>query len=342
MATPTTIQSFIGNRAGQVGTTLAAWTCQVLDENGQVMYGGVSIQWSVPQSGASAIFQTTGNSAPFTTVTGDLAAGGLGNSGPMVLNSTPGSWLFTVTAVGFPSCTRTFNVVNQALPTPTTVTVTGGTQKAAVNTAYLPLSAQVLDQYGAAMPGVTVTFTMPAGFGSWAGGGSLVRNVVTSGSGIATSPIFTANSTAGNLIPAPTVAVGSVAGTPSVSFKNVDPAVVTAISTFSGNNQSAPINTLFASALVARAANELNNPVAGASILFTAPGSGASCTFPTTTFTAISNASGLATTPQPTANGTTGAYTVSATKAGAQTALFGLTNGAAVASPANALSMCEA
>ena len=340
MATPTTIQSFIGNRAGQVGTTLASWSCQVKDENGQLMYTGVPVQWSVPQSGASAIFQATGNSAPLTTVTGDLTAGGYADSGPLVLNSTPGSWLFTVTAVGFPSCTRTFNVVNQALPTPTKVTVTGGTQKAAVNTAYLPLSAQVLDQYGAAMPGVTVTFTMPAGFGSWAGGGSLARNVITNGNGAATSPIFTANSTTGFFFP--DVTVSGITGTPLPIFKNIDPAVVTAISTFSGNNQSAPINTLFASALVARAANELNNPVAGASILFTAPGSGASCTFPTTTFTAISNASGLATTPQPTANGTTGAYTVSATKAGAQTALFGLTNGAAVASPANALSMCEA
>jgi len=303
------------------------------------MYSGVPIRWSVAPSGPSAVFVATGTGAPFDTVTGNIGLGGLGFSGDLTLNFTAGSWLFTVAAIGFPTCTRTFNVTNLALPTPTTIQVTNGTQMAAANSDYAPITAKVIDQYASEMAGVPVTFTMPAGHGTWPGGGSLSRTVVTNGSGNATSPIFTADSTLGLFFPS--ITAESATGTPVPEFTTINPAVVTSISANSGNNQSTPISTLFPLPLVARAANALNNPVAGASVTFTAPAAGASCTFPTTTFVAISDVNGLATSPQPTANGTTGAYSVSASNAGA-VGYFGLTNGAPVAEGPNALSMCEA
>ena len=230
------------------------------------------------------------------------------------------------------------------MATPTTITVTAnGNQKAAINSPYLPVSVRVDDENNAPMAGVTVQFLAPSNHGTWPGGGSLARNATTNGSGIATSPVFTANATTGGFNIQ--VTAGSVVNQFGVDFSTVNPAVVTSISAYSGNNQSTPINQPFTSPLVARAANGLNAPVAGAQIVFTAPASGASCSFPVpfaATITITTDVNGLATTPQATANGTTGAYTVSATKSGAQTAFFGLTNGAAAASTVNALSMCEA
>jgi hypothetical protein len=71
------------------------------------------------------------------------------------------------------------------------------------------------------------------------------------------------------------------------------------------------------------------NPFPGATVTFAAPTSGAGGTFPggLTTVTAMTNASGVATAPTFTANGTVGSYTVTASVAGVATsASFSLTN----------------
>lgn len=106
--------------------------------------------------------------------------------------------------------------------------------------------------------------------------------------------------------------------------------VVTATS---GVTQSAAINTAVAgSAYAALVATVTSNgsPDSGASVVFTAPTTGASCTFASTgtnTETDTTGSNGEATSSVCTANGTVGGYTVAATVTGATApANFSLTN----------------
>jgi hypothetical protein len=103
---------------------------------------------------------------------------------------------------------------------------------------------------------------------------------------------------------------------------------VESIAATSGSGQSAVVNTAFSAPLVATVTTG-GSPTSGATVTFTAPSSGASGTFAngTTTDTETTNASGVATSTAFTANGTAGAYTVTATVTGVSTpANFNLTN----------------
>jgi hypothetical protein len=99
-----------------------------------------------------------------------------------------------------------------------------------------------------------------------------------------------------------------------------------------GTPQSAAVNTAFATQLQATVKDASNNPISGVTVTFTAPASGASGTFAGGVNTAVTNASGVATSAVFTANGTAGGpYNVTATATGVATpASFSLTN---VASP---------
>jgi uncharacterized repeat protein (TIGR01451 family) len=98
--------------------------------------------------------------------------------------------------------------------------------------------------------------------------------------------------------------------------------------------QSAVVSTAFASALAVTVKDAGNNPVSGVNVTFTAPGSGASGVFSssTATITVATNASGVASAPF-TANATVGGpYAVTAAAAGLTTVNFALTNTAGAAS----------
>ena len=103
------------------------------------------------------------------------------------------------------------------------------------------------------------------------------------------------------------------------------------IAATAGNSQSTSVSTAFATALQATVKDSFSNPVNGATVTFTAPGTGASGSFSTgTTATAMTNASGVATAPTLTANSQMGGYSVTASVTGAGTpASFSLTNTAA-------------
>ena len=101
-----------------------------------------------------------------------------------------------------------------------------------------------------------------------------------------------------------------------------------AIAATAGNTQSTIINTAFATQLQATV-TESGVPVSGVTVSFTAPGSGASGSFPgnLTTASVLTNGSGVAPAPSFTANGTAGSYSVVATLgAGLPSATFALTN----------------
>ena len=86
-------------------------------------------------------------------------------------------------------------------------------------------------------------------------------------------------------------------------------ASTTAVS--SGSGQSATIGAAFTNPLVALVSDANGNPISGATVTFAPPGSGASATIGGGN-TAVTNASGLATSGTLTANATAGTYNVSA------------------------------
>jgi hypothetical protein len=103
------------------------------------------------------------------------------------------------------------------------------------------------------------------------------------------------------------------------------------ISATGGSGQTTAVNSAFASPLQATVLDAGSNPIQGVTVTFTAPGSGASGTFPGgfLTATGATNASGVATSPAFTANSNSGSYTVAASVSGlGSTASFGLTNSA--------------
>ena len=111
----------------------------------------------------------------------------------------------------------------------------------------------------------------------------------------------------------------------SVASSSGSPASITATA---GTPQSATINTAFATALQAKVTNASSNPVSGVPVTFLAPSSGASGTFSNgmATITVLTSSTGVATEAF-TANGVTGAYTVTASVGGLSgSASFSLTN----------------
>ncbi len=99
------------------------------------------------------------------------------------------------------------------------------------------------------------------------------------------------------------------------------------IITTAGTPQDARALAAYATPLQVTVRDGSGNPVAGASVTFTAPASGASVT--PVTANALTDAAGIATAPALTANGVVGAFTVTATVAGVATpASFALTNSA--------------
>ena len=100
------------------------------------------------------------------------------------------------------------------------------------------------------------------------------------------------------------------------------------IAVSSGSGQSATVSTAFANPLVALVTDANGNPVSGATVTFTPPGSGASATIGGGN-TALTNASGLATSGTLTANATAGTYNVAAAATGTNSVNFAETNKAA-------------
>jgi hypothetical protein len=189
------------------------------------------------------------------------------------------------------------------------ITATGGTPQSTIfsHAFAAPLQATVKDSNGNPVAGVTVTFTPPASgaSGTFAGG---VNTAITNPSGVATSVTFTANSTVGG----PYNVVATVAGvaTPANFALTNTVGAPAQIAATGGTPQSAVISTAFALPLQATVKDSGGNLVPGVTVTFTAPTTGASGTFAGGVNTAVTNSSGVATSGVFTANGITGAYSV--------------------------------
>jgi hypothetical protein len=163
--------------------------------------------------------------------------GGGGGGGSYVLEHDP-----TVTDPQFSTSTGVGTdgsvVFSYVVSTPSHLTVVGGSgQQTPIDSAFpQPLSAKVLDQEGRSLTGIPVTFNVVAGpanspSGKFAGGGE-TATVTTNPSGVATSPVLTANLQTGNWQVQATIG-GEVA---PVDFSLTNSALSTATSISSSAN----------------------------------------------------------------------------------------------------------
>jgi uncharacterized repeat protein (TIGR01451 family) len=299
-----------GGQTTIVGTAFGAPLVALVRDLANQPVGGVTVTFTVPGSGASA----TLSSATAVTNASGLA------SITATANTVAGSYNATAT-VGL--LTATFALTNTPGPAANLTLIAPTTRSATAGGALGTFTAEVTDSFGNVVPGVTITFAAP---GSGASATLSAASAVTGSNGRA-SITATANTVAGSY-----AITASAPGLASQAFtiSNTAGAAAT-LAIVSGNNQSATIGASFAP-LVVVVRDAFNNPVAGATVTFTAPGSGASAAVTASTTTA---ANGQASTPA-TANTVAGSYSVTAASAGLTSVTFSLTN---LAGPAAALTL---
>jgi hypothetical protein len=225
----------------------------------------------------------------------------------------------------------TFQILPQI---PATIIASAGTpQTRALGQSYTAaIEATVRDTASNPVEGAVVTFTSPASGASvaftsgTAGSTANVVTAITNSAGKA-SVTVSANTTAGSFQVVATTT--GVTGAANFALQNVVP-ITNTLSISSGTPQSATITQAYGQPLKALVQNSQNQPVAGVTVTFTAPASGASVSFPSGN-SAVTDTQGIATI-NVNANGIAGAMSVVASAPGVNgTADFALTNLAPVA-----------
>jgi len=281
---------------------------------------GVVVTFVLPGSAANATFAGGVN----TATTDNL---GVATSAALTANATVGSYAITASAPNA-ATQATFNLTNTSGAVTSIAVNAGANQSASTSAAFLlPLRAIVRDAGNSPVPGVLVTFTVPASGASatFAGG---VNSATTDASGIAVSPVITANATVGSYTVVATAAgVNNVQANFALTNASQPP---TSVIASTGTPQAATAGTTFAQRLVALVRDANGNGVGGRTVTFTVPVAGAGGTFSGGVNTAVTDGSGFATSAQFTANGIAGVYQVMATTAALPPAVFNLTNNAVV------------
>ncbi|UWZ86119.1 beta strand repeat-containing protein [Occallatibacter riparius] len=213
---------------------------------------------------------------------------------------------------------------------PAAVTINSGdSQSTTILTAFAsPLVATVKDAAGVTIPNYSpVSFAAATGTNGQGGTFSNSSSIIstTTGTGGAAGQV-SETITANNKVGVFTVTV--TAGTAQATFNSLTnlhgaPAGITAVS---GTPQTTADTTSFAAPLVANVVDIGGNAVPGATVTFTAPSTGASAIFAGGVTTAITDATGNATSAALTANGTLGTYSVTASTSGLAPVSFSLTN----------------
>jgi protocatechuate 3,4-dioxygenase beta subunit len=323
---------------------------------------GTPVTFSAPAGGASGVFSTS-NSA---TATIGADASGAVSAPPFTANTAAGS--YTVTASSQYGSVS-FSLTNTAAGMPARiVAIPPKSRSASVMSRYPePLQVKVLDANGNPVAAATVTFTLGSGGSGACGttgsssaaatfaGGGTEATATTDATGVASSPLLTANSTAGSFTATAAVSgreptggssressgsAGSGAAPPvSFSLSNLagKPAKLTP---GVGSTQSTPAGSLFPIRLAVTVTDAQKNPVPDTLITFSAPPAGASGRFTVRsrgrhrrarishpyTVKVKTNACGIAVAPAFAASDRQGGYIVEASVKHARTAAFALVN----------------
>jgi protocatechuate 3,4-dioxygenase beta subunit len=303
---------------------------------------GIAVLFAAPGSGPSGTFSASGSNA---VLVGTNASGSAAAS-QFTANALAGGYQ-VVASSDFGSVS--FSIVNTASGVPATVTKATPTHQAAtIGRRYAqPLQATVLDANGVPVAGASVTFTLGASAGGGGGadaaaaaagasfaGGNAQATELTNASGTAVSPLLTANTSVGRF-----TATASTAGVVEpVSFTLVNLAGRAPAITGIGNpRRSARVDANYARPLQVKVRDGSGKPLQGVSVAFAlgaSGGAGSASTAAGATFiggsgqaTEVTDASGVATSPRMTANGTAGTFTATATTTGTtKAASFALHN----------------
>jgi hypothetical protein len=319
---------------------------------------GIPVTFSAPSSGASGVFSTSGSN---TVIVGADASGSVA-APAFIANTVAGS--YTVTASSQYGSVS-FSLTNTAAGVPARIVAIALKSRSASVTARYPqpLQVTVLDANGNPVAGTTVTFTLGAGGASACGtsssagasfaGAGAQATATTGANGVASSPLFSANSTAGSVTATASVSSGGGGGNESAG-KGGEPTVTPVSFTLSnlagkpatltpgvGSTQSTIAGTPFSIRLAVTVIDAQKNPVPGALITFSAPTHGASGRFTVHargsrhhrvrvshphTVKVKTSACGIAVAPAFTANVTQGGYIVKASAKPARPAAFALVN----------------
>jgi protocatechuate 3,4-dioxygenase beta subunit len=324
---------------------------------------GIPVTFSAPAGGASGVFSTSGSNTAIVgaDVSGSVAAPAF------TANDLAGS--YTVTASSQYGSVS-FSLTNTAAGVPARiVAIPLERRSASVMDRYpQPLQVKVLDGNGNPIAGTTVTFTLGSGVSSACGtsssssagasftGGGAEATATTTASGVASSPLFTANGTAGSFTATAAVSGkepsgGSGKENPAASSSDATTTVSFSLANLAGNpvklatgigsTQSTATGSAFPIRLAVTVTDAQKNPVPGAMITFSAPIAGASGRFTVHargsrhhrgrvshpyTVKVKTNACGIAVAPAFTANDTQGGYIVRALVKHARPAAFALVN----------------
>lgn len=301
------------NQTAPTGTRyLTALAVLVTDAAGQALPQAV-VMFTTPSTGPSANFADG-----TTTCRAVSDSRGLAVAADLIAGPTAGSFRVeaqvpgvSAAAVAFDlACTQTDVAGITPAPASTPQTANTGTTFAH------GLTVTVKNAAGAAVPNAWVVFTAPAGgasgtfangTASWAG--------ATGADGTVTADAFTANGTVGDYPVRATV--NGVPGLEPAIFQLGNRKLQA--KALAPNGGSAPqnvvVNTRLADNLSVTVTDEQGAPYPNASVIFRAPGTGATGTFPggKATYQAVTNADGIAVAGEFTANGTKGQYSVVAT-----------------------------
>jgi len=328
-ATATTSQeATVGSNYGQ------PLQARVTDANGGPVQGA-NVTFAILPGSTGATANFVGGQPSATT-----NSNGVATSPPFIANAVPGRFSATASTAGV-STFATYTLDNHATTTTLRTTSTRD-PSATVDSRYRSsLQARLLDATGQPIEGATVTFAIAAADNGAAAnflGGSGQATALTDANGLATAPPLVANRTAGSFT-ATATALGAQPG--RYTLENLA-AAPTSIVAGAANGESTTVGTRFPIPLAVTVTDKNGNPVAGATITFTAPKKGASglLTIPRgdhrakktrvrtgRTAQVRTNSKGIAIAPPFTANATVGGYAVTATVEGswARTA-FSLVN----------------
>jgi hypothetical protein len=286
---------------------------------------GTAITFTAPASGASGSFGASGSN----TLTMGTDASGAASAQMFTADDTAGHYIVTATSV---YGSVEFALTNTGAGIAARITpLAPAHQSATAGTRYAhPLSVRVLDANGTPVPGATVTFSLGDAGGGGAGGGGAAGADFANGSsqaseqtnsqGVATSPTFRANNSAGTLTA--TAATAHVTQPATFTLHNLaaKPATMTRLG---AAHRDATVDTGYASRLQVKVRNGHGGPVADATVTFSlgspggggggAGGAGVSFAGGGTQATATTNSQGVATSPHLTANAGAGTLTATAT-----------------------------
>ena len=298
------------NQSTAVNSVFAqALQAKVVDRYGNPVMG-VPVAFGTPTSGPSGKF----SSSNIVNTT----ASGLATAPTFTANTVSGVFQVSVSSTGL--TTQTFNLNNNPGGASSIIIQDGNNQSATVGAAFSKsLQLIVKDSYGNPVPGISITLNAPnvGASGKFASSGSIITNA----SGIALSPIYTANIISGSY-----EVVASALGLSNQSFSLTNkPGVATTLTIQDGNNQSSIVATEFYKPLQIIAKDTYNNPVPGVTVTFSSPSSGAGGTFASTNVVAT-DINGVAVSPVFTANSISGNYVITASANGLTSQFITLTN----------------